>query len=137
VGEIGSHEFLVSRIVGAMNQRFAPLDDLCFLIDNPAAPIDHRPPLIGGKRPDVYVKSVGSLRVVALGEAKTAQDIENTHTIVQITEYLNYLKDYPSAYLMLAVPWHQSRLVRAIAQRIQRERAADGVSLIVLDDLPG
>jgi hypothetical protein len=75
--------------------------------------------------------------VLAIGEAKTTQDVDNGHTRSQLGEYFDHLKHHPAAFLVLAVPWHQSRLIAAIAAKIQIEREAGGVTVVVLDNLPG
>ena len=137
MNELGAHASLVTNLLIEMKKRFAPLDDLCILVDDLRVPVQQRPPAIGGKVPDVHLRSVGSQRVVAIGEAKTAQDVDNGHTRSQLGEYFAYLKHHPSAFLVLAVPWHHARLIASIAAKLQIERAATNVSVIVLENLPG
>jgi hypothetical protein len=120
-----------------MRARFVPLDDLCILVDDASLQSDHRPPPIGRKVPDVHIRSVGSARLLALGEAKTAQDVDTDHTRIQLREYLAYLKHHPSPFLVIAVPWHQRKLMASIIAKTQAECVATNVTVILLEDCPG
>lgn len=135
--EPGTHAHLHARLLAEMRSRFAPEDDLCVLVDDASLPADQRPHAIGGKVPDVYIRSVASSRVTALGEAKTANDVDNDHTRLQLAAYFHFLKHQPAPYLVLAVPWHRSRLMAGIAGKIQAECQASNVIVIVLENLPG
>lgn len=135
--ESSTHYTLVARLLEEMRAQFAPVDDLCILIDDGSIPLDHRPPPIGGKIPDVHIRSVGSDRLLALGEAKTSQDVDTEHTRIQLAEYFRYLKHHASPFLVLAVPWHKKPLIASIAAKVQAECGAANVTVIVLKDCPG
>ncbi len=137
MSEPGTHSHLHARLLAEMRSRFAPEDDLCILVDDASLPADQRPHAIGGKVPDVYIRSVASSRVTALGEAKTATDVDNGHTRLQLAAYFEFLKHQPSPYLVLAVPWHRSRLMAGIAAKIQVQCQASNVTVIVFENLPG
>jgi hypothetical protein len=62
------------------------------------------PPLIGGNRPDVFARAIGtSLSII--GEAKTAHDIDNRHTFDQLESFFDYLRVQQKAELWMGVPW--------------------------------
>jgi hypothetical protein len=83
------------------------------------------------------MRSVGSNRLLALGEAKTAQDVDTEHTRIQLREYFAYLRNHPSPFLVLAVPWHHRTLMASIASKLQAECVAANVKVILLEHCPG
>src|SRR5262245_28373537 len=137
MGETANHSSLVLRLLEEMQARFAPLDDLSILVDHPSSPLAHRPRPIGRKVPDVHMRSVGSARLLAVGEAKTAQDVDTEHTRIQLIEYFQYLKHHSSSFLVLAVPWHKRQLIASIAAKVKDDCGATNVTVIVLENCPG
>jgi len=135
--ESSTHVLLVSELLQWVEHNITPRDDLCILVDSLSSSPDSRPPSIGGKVPDVYVKSVGSDRVVLIGEAKTSLDVETEHTRDQFRGYLDHLKSQRVSILLIAVPWHKTRLVQSIVHRVQEEQNAQRVSVYILQNLPG
>jgi hypothetical protein len=61
------------------------------------------PPKLGDFRPDVYAVERGSRRTV-VGEAKTADDIDNDHTRRQLAAYFRHLAAEPFGEVWMAVP---------------------------------
>lgn len=137
MSETSTHVFLVAKLLEWVEQNVTPKGDLCILVDSSSSPPESRPPTIGGKVPDVYVKSVGPDHLVLIGEAKTSQDVETEHTREQFRCYLDHLKWQPRSILLIAVPWHMARLAQSIVRRVQEEQNAEHVSVYVLEDLPG
>lgn len=137
MSESSTHALLVSKLLEWVEGNVTPQDDLCILVDSSSYPPESRPPTIGGKVPDVYVKSVGSDRLVLIGEAKTSLDVETEHTRDQFRGYLDHLKWQRISILLIAVPWHKARLAQSIVRRVQEEQIAEHVSVHVLEDLPG
>jgi hypothetical protein len=135
--ESSTHVLLVSELLQWVDHNIIPRDDLCILVDSLSSSPDSRPPPIGGKVPDVYVKSVGSDRLVLIGEAKTSLDVETEHTRDQFRDYLDHLKSQRVSILLIAVPWHKTRLVQSIVRRVQEEQNAQRVSVYILENLPG
>jgi hypothetical protein len=131
-----THMNLVSSLVSwiAMN-RFQGQRG-CLLIDAPDSVRNAKPPTISGYVPDVFGASVSG-DWVAIGEAKTAGDIENVHTKRQLAAFLQYCSERPGSVLVLAVPWHMTRYVRVLAAIIARMPGCGGVPTVVLEQLPG
>jgi hypothetical protein len=60
-------------------------------------------PTLGSACPDLYAREhVGNHLVV--GEAKTALDLENSHTEKQLMEYFSHLAEQNSSEFIMAVP---------------------------------
>lgn len=137
MSESSAHALLVSKLLEWIKENITPKDDLCILVDGSSSPPESRPPTIGGKVPDVYVKSVGPDRLVLIGEAKTSQDVETEHARDQFRCYLDHLKWQRRSILLIAVPWHKARLAKSIVRRVQEEQNAEHVRVHVLEDLPG
>ena len=137
MSESSAHTLLVSKLLDWIQENINPKDDLSILVDSASSPPEARPPTIGGKVPDVYVKSVGSDRLVLIGEAKTSQDVETDHTKEQLRFYLEHLTWQRSAILLIAVPWQKVRLAQSIVRLVQREQNAQHVSVYILENLPG
>ena len=85
------HKYYVNQILVFINDTITT-DDHSFIT---YADIDlfqgATPELIGGSKPDVLAVNQDRATVI-IGEAKTAGDVENTHTMNQLLDYLKYLQ---------------------------------------------
>jgi hypothetical protein len=95
-----------------------------------------KPPAIGDYVPDVYGEA-DDPKIIVLGEAKTAADVENRHTREQLTAFLLFCAMSDVSVLVLAVPWHMSRFVRQMVKRLAIQNRAEHVKCVVLDGLEG
>lgn len=74
----------------------------CALCDLPES--IERPPLVGGYRPDFWAVDIPRTLTV-LGEAKSANDIDNLHSRRQLSAYIAHLRQQPRPVLVFSVPW--------------------------------
>ena len=133
--ESHAHVILVRAIVQWVDNQ-PTADSFAVFTANAALSADHQPPIIGGRIPDVFARHRQQGHVI-IGEAKTAQDIETSHTRKQLSDYLTYLAIQHQPTLILAVPWYCTNQVRSLVRRIQRETNTDSINVVVLEKLPG
>jgi hypothetical protein len=107
---------LAARIVGEVSHNWSSFID--------GAGWDKRagvPPLLEIYRPDIYAVERGSGRTV-IGEAKTADDIDNNHTRQQLAAYFRHLSGGAGGEVWMAVPMLSAgtahRLCRVVRQQI-------------------
>jgi hypothetical protein len=85
------------------------------------------PPKLGDFRPDIYAIERTSRRTF-IGEAKTADDIDNNHTRRQLATYFQHLAEAPVGEVWMAVPMLSGgtahRVCRAVRASIGVERVA-------------
>lgn len=89
------------------------------------------PPNIGGNRPDVYVRDISSGRTV-IGEAKTANDIDNQHTCDQLVSYFEYLLTQPDGELWMGVPWMSAGTAIRVSKLMRRQTQAMVIPICVV-----
>lgn len=89
--ESDEHRELVHGALQAIQQRFPELE---LISDLQAKPGDSVPPLINGFRPDVFghADAGSSPFVWLIAEAKTHNDLDNSHTTRQLSAFINYLE---------------------------------------------
>jgi len=104
------------------------------LIDHPNSNKKERPPIIEGFIPDVYIPNAPG-NVFIIGEAKTAKDLEKKHSIAQISGFLRRCSQTNDSILVLAVPWHMTRLGKNMLRYLKRRIGADNVRTEVLERL--
>jgi len=94
------------------------------------------PPLINGSRPDVFARDLGaSLSII--GEAKTANDIDNPHTCEQLISFFDYLGHLPSAELWMGVPWLCAGTAMRICTHARARSSAPNVVIRVVAFMMG
>ena len=135
MSESSSHILLVQSLVAWVAENFLGGDRGMILIDSPYTVASQKPPRIARFVPDVFVPS-GFIGGMIIGEAKTDKDLERRHSLEQIDEFLLECSRYDGSLFVLAVPWYNTRLARAILREIQRRNAIQ-VNTIVIDKLPG
>lgn len=73
--------------------------------------------------------------IIILGEAKTDQDLDREHSILQFNSYINYIRKYISlgykCKFIIAVPWQASIAAARIMRKIIGDEA---IELIVLNE---
>ncbi len=134
MGESHEHSELVRLIAAWVREVYGNRQwGLCLLCDLPEA--TEKPELISGYRPDVLARDVPQT-ITVLGEAKTGDDVDNSHTEGQLQAYLRYLAVQPEPTLVIATRWYAraaairtvNRLVDQLElDRIQRVYLTDGV----------
>lgn len=89
------------------------------------------PPLIGNNRPDVFARDIAtSLSII--GEAKTASDIDNLHTSMQLTSFFDYLRDSPRGEFWLGVPWLSAGTAIRVSMGIRQKLNAEHIPICVV-----
>lgn len=88
------------------------------------------PPKLGGFRPDVYAIERDSWRTV-IGEAKTADDIDNDHTRRQLAAYFRHLAVDPSGEMWMAVPLMSGGAAHRVCRDVRAGVGAGQVGFII------
>ena len=87
--------------------------------------------MIEGHRPDVLAEDTPA-SFTLIGEAKTADDLETSHSKMQFRAYLAYLKLRPNPHLVVATPWYVVNSARTLLAAAQREMDANLVKIAFL-----
>lgn len=95
-------------------------NDVILYRDTPDEDPQRKPPLIGGFRPDVFVRTWKN-GAIYVGEAKTARDLRSAHTASQLSAFLDALHGPLESQLTISVPFkclaEAHDLLRYIADR--------------------
>ena len=134
MAESSSHIRLVNHLVAWISDNYLNGDLGGLLMDLSSSPAPSRPPSIHGFVPDAYVKLAGGEEII-IGEAKTPRDLERAHTRDQLRAFLRECASSTNGLLVIAVPWHVSRLAKSMLKILQKENDWEKVSSIVLDRL--
>jgi hypothetical protein len=81
-------------------------------------------------RPDVYAVERGSGRTV-IGEAKTADDIDNDHTKRQLAAYFRHLASGPAGELWLAVPMMSAGTGHRVCRLVRKCLGHNAISFTI------
>ena len=133
--ESTEHAGLVDMLHRYIADRFSNGDLNQVITDSACSHFPNRPPPVEGFIPDVYFLSSTDGRV-AIGEAKSMRDLENSHTEAQLAAFLRRCATATSSTFVLAVPWPIERLAVAMLRDIwTREQTTDApVELWVVSD---
>ena len=136
MGESAVHMSLVERMADWVADELLSGNAAAILLDLPSSRSVSHPPLIYGHMPDLYVDD-NIARVLVIGEAKSARDLETERSERQISAFLEYCSLHENALLVLAVPWHRTRLARSLLRMLKRKLGVQPVATKVLEMLPG
>ena len=84
--------------------------------------------------PDAYVM-LDELGRVVIGEAKSINDLENSHAHSQIVAFLRRCGRVEGSAFILAVPWPVERLARVLLTNFQDKEGLAHVEAVVLSEL--
>lgn len=132
MGETEEHLELVRRTVKYIRWRLRGYAAVAVFADLPTTSRDGKPPRVGGYVPDVFATDVPTT-INVIGEAKTESDLEQQHTVVQLTAFLHHLR-LLGGVLVLAVPWQARATARRLLQDLVRSVSAQAVETVVIDD---
>jgi len=105
-------------------------------IENPGNPVEKKPQLVNGFVPDVMaIKAPGYDCII--GEAKTADDIDNQHTLDQVEAFLSKCAEFKDSYFVFAVPWYRVGLAKAVIKYCCKNISVYNVRTRVLEKLSG
>jgi hypothetical protein len=127
MAESSLHAALVERIVKNLTERNP---DYLLFVDGCASTGLAIPPSIEMVRPDVFGRDMKTKKAV-IGEAKTADDIENPHTELQLLTYFRYLANDGGGMCCLAVPWKGLDKMYFMARKMQRIANASAIAFTV------
>ncbi len=136
MSESHTHAALVQQLASWMAETYFQGDSGRLFIDSPFCDRHKRPPIIGEFVPDIFAETNLPRRII-IGEAKTKNDIENRHTIQQLESFIKYCSTVDGSELIMAVPWHMTRYVRSMINKIITINNINNVNCIVLDALRG
>lgn len=132
MGETQGHHALVERTYHYFLTRFPPDRGHAIFVDRPSTPRGEKPRTIFGFVPDLLGMDVPAT-FHAIGEAKTAGDLENDHTRAQLRAYLRHLR-LRGGVLVVTVPWTVAATARGMVAVAVTETGATMVETVVLDD---
>ena len=95
-----------------------------------------RPPSIAGYVPDAYL-ALNELGAVVIGEAKSLNDLENSHTEAQVAAFLRRCGISEGSAFILAVPWPVERLARGLLASLQAREGLSRVDTVVISEVDG
>lgn len=123
------HVQLTRQVAKELSQRYP---DTIFATDILERPGDAAPPQINGSRPDVYGRSKqGDFIVIA--EAKTDNDIENTHSRRQFEDYIGHIKNCGEGCMVLAVTGQKSDRAKTFLRFFCMEVNTTNIDIMVFD----
>jgi hypothetical protein len=134
VGESATHIGLLTTLVEYVRTNAKNVQQLALLHDLPGMIGCDKPPKLGSYRPDLYATDAPTTSVI-VGEAKTARDLETTHSKEQIRSFLRHLAMYPGSQLILAVPWSSRVRAQQLLAVLSKESGLHNVKLVVIDDM--
>ena len=102
--------------------------------DSPERTRYTRPPEINGHRPDLWARNTVTGMLV-IGEAKTANDLNSSHSADQIRMFLRKCSEEPLSLFILAVPWHSVPSARGLLRYIKTEAGLAMVDTIIINEL--
>ena len=133
MSESYTHAELVRNLKDFVVNEYLNGDDGCVLVDSAAVERNDRAYQINGYVPDVIASPVKGKLSKIIGEAKTIQDIETTHSLHQIEAFLRYCTQAEDSLFIVAVPWPYGRTVRNIVKRIAKKTKLKAEKCIVPD----
>jgi hypothetical protein len=135
VPESSQHLKLVNLILQYFETRWTSTDGFVVLSDySNRIGDENKPPRIGGYSPDVFGVDV-PITMMAIGEAKTADDLTRLHSREQLAAYLEHLRYQPKGVLVLAVPCFFAASARTVVETAKRSigLAAEEIEVVVLE----
>jgi hypothetical protein len=89
------------------------------------------PPAIGSNRPDAFARDISTGRTV-IGEAKTADDIDNQHTLDQLVSYFQYLRTQSDGELWMGVPWLSAGTAIRVSKLVRQQTQSQNIHICVV-----
>jgi len=131
--ESATHMNYVRKIVSYMTTAIESCQEGMIMAD--LAEYGKRPPkVIGGVFPDVYYRTPDTF---VIGEAKTDDDIERSHTDEQLNNYIKELRtaDGHKKHLILATSVYSFAMWKNKIVRLKRNGEYDDIKIHIIDNL--
>lgn len=138
MSESEHHIILVKRLYNWVKINLFNGDSGLIYVDLPEVSKHAKPPkLFSGVKPDLYAKrSLDKLLII--GEAKTALDLERRHSIIQYRSYIYECERHEGpAIIIMAVPWSHTRTIYNILMSLLNKTHAKKTQFKVIEKLPG
>lgn len=94
------------------------------------------PPVIWANRPDVFARDISTGRTI-IGEAKTTNDIDNQHTLDQLSSYFLYLQSHTEGELWMAVPWMSAGTALRVSKLVRHQTKSKAIPICVVGYMIG
>jgi len=107
MAESAEHRELVRMARLAIQSRYPYMELVSDESEVPGSPV---PPIIGESRPDLHGRhsSHASSFTELIAEAKTDDDLDNSHTDKQLSDFIHHLEKRDSGLLILVVSGHNA-----------------------------
>ena len=126
MNESPNHVELVGKLLAWISENYSTTDALCIFRDGSNVAGSDKPPLIGSFFPDILAEDTPPT-VTIIGEAKTAADLETSHSEKQFRAFIEYLSFRANPRLVIATPWHVRNTAIAIVSKLSCELSAGHV----------
>ena len=139
MAESSQHLKLVNLILQYFEERWTSTNGFVVLSDySNRIGDDNKPPRIGGYAPDVFGIDA-PLTTMAIGEAKTSEDLTRPHSREQLAAYLEHLRYQPKGILVLAVPCFFAASARTVVETAKRSvgLTSEEIEVVVLELFEG
>lgn len=123
MNESPSHVELVGKLLAWVLENYGTAEALCIFRDGSDVAATDKPPLIGSFFPDILAEDTPPTLTV-IGEAKTAIDLETSHSEKQFRAFIEHLRFRTNPQLVIATPWHVRNTAKAIVSRLSSELSA-------------
>jgi len=120
MSESSHHRILVEALARNISDDSAwssPPLVYCDIIDEIST--SNLPPAIGSHRPDVFARDIMSSFSI-IGEAKTDGDIDNNHTLLQLTSFFDHLRTHKKAELWMGVTWMSAGTAMRVCRKARK-----------------
>lgn len=133
MGETQLHLDLVRRLVEYAEWRLRGYVAVAVFADLPSTPRRDKPQRVGGFVPDVYASDVPTTFSL-VGEAKTIEDLETRHTILQLGAFFRHVTVCGGA-LAVAVPWTAITTARRVVHEVAVAEGCATVEYTIIDEM--
>ena len=124
------HANLIREVAAAIGRRYPSVSITTDLQQNPG---DEVPSIINGFKPDVYARWEKT-GLIIIAEAKTTnKDIDNQHTLNQVTSFLNYLNNKKSGLFILSVTGCMANHAKTMLRFVLKELPSVSSEIEVFD----
>lgn len=138
MAESEHHIILVRILYNWVIENLFGGDSGVIYVDLPEISKHGKPPnLSSGVKPDLYAKRALD-KLLVIGEAKTGNDLERTHSLMQYKSYIDECERHEGpAIIIMAVPWSQTRTISNILKSLLKKAKAKKTQFKALEKLPG
>jgi len=134
MGVSDSHIRLVQELRSFVEAKYGGKGKLIVFTDNPDSAFKDHVPKIGEAFPDLYARCYCP-DIIILGEAKTVNDVESRHSILQYKYFIQFCAQNTNSCLIFAVPWTVIASLKNTIRNVKRQLHVDNVEPVYLEPL--